>query len=181
MTEKKNIKISKYLSLILRHKPEEVKIILDKNGWCNVNELIDKINSKWEIEIDFTLLEYTVDNNPKKRFSFNENHTKIRANQWHSIKVDLNLKKQIPPDILYHGTSLKNIKSIKEKWIIKWNRHHVHLSEIEEQALMVWQRHWKAIVLKINSKIMHNDKISFYISENNVRLTEYISPKYIEI
>ena len=99
-------KLSKFLSLILRHKPETINIKLDKNGWANVAEILRGM------KIDFATLEKVVAENDKQRFSFNEDKTKIRANQGHSVKVDVELVEKIPPEILYHGTIEKNLESL---------------------------------------------------------------------
>jgi len=169
-------KISRFLSLVLRHKPEKIDLHLDKNGWADVNELIDKID-----DLDLNVLKSVVKENDKQRFSFNEDFTKIRANQGHSIKVDVQLKSKIPPVILYHGTAEKNIKSIMKKGLEKRNRNHVHLSADEATAINVGQRHGKVKVLQINCKEMVKDGIKFYLSNNNVWLTEFIDPKYIKL
>ena len=109
-----DIKLGKFLSLILRHKPETVRITLDKNGWVDVNELIEKIKLSGRY-IDMEILERIVRENNKKRYTFNENKTKIRASQGHSIEVELNLKEMTPPKILYHGTATRFLESIKKK------------------------------------------------------------------
>ena len=113
-----DIKLGKFLSLVLRHKPETIGITLDKNGWVDVNELIEKVKLS-ERYIDMEILERIVRENNKKRYSFNEDKTKIRASQGHSIEVELNLKEMAPLKILYHGTTIRFLKSIKEKGILK--------------------------------------------------------------
>lgn len=180
MNEKEIITKSKFLSLILRHKPEEVNLKLDKNGWANINELIDKCRSKG-IELNFNQLRIIVETNNKKRFTFNEDFTKIRANQGHSIEVDVKLEEIKPPEFLYHGTSEKNLELILESGIKKMNRLHVHLSSEKITAEKVGQRHGKPIIFIINTNDMYKDGIKFYLSKNNVWLTDYIAPKYIKI
>src|SRR5690606_14174746 len=106
-------KLSKFLSLILRHRPEEIGIRLDSNGWTNVDELIEKMNA-YSRHIDFETLEIILETNNKKRFSFNEDKSLIRASQGHSIEIDLGYTNQKPPEILFHGTSEKSVKSILE-------------------------------------------------------------------
>lgn len=128
-----DVKLGKFLSLVLRHKPETIGITLDKNGWANVKELIEKVKLS-ERYIDMEILERIVRENNKKRYSFNEDKTKIRASQGHSIEVELNLKKMTPPKILYHGTATRFLESIKEKGILKMNRQYVHLSMDIETA-----------------------------------------------
>ncbi|MEI0700199.1 RNA 2'-phosphotransferase [Brachyspira intermedia] len=175
---KEEVKISKFVSLVLRHKPENIGLTLSKDGWANVYELIDKIKATGR-NINKDILERVVLYNDKKRFSFNENHTLIRANQGHSINVDLQFEEKEPPEILFHGTSIDNIESIKQEGIKKMGRLHVHLSLTEETAKKVGERHGKPAIIKINSKQMYEDGIKFYLSENKVWLCDYIDPKYI--
>ncbi|KLI39625.1 RNA 2'-phosphotransferase [Brachyspira hyodysenteriae] len=175
---KEEIKISKFVSLVLRHKPEYIGLELSKDGWANVYELIEKIKSKGR-NINKDILERVVLYNDKKRFSFNKNHTLIRANQGHSINVDLQFEEKEPPEILFHGTSISSIEKIKQEGIKKMNRLHVHLSLAEETAKKVGERHGKPAIIKINSKQMYEDGIKFYLSENKVWLCDYVDPKYI--
>jgi putative RNA 2'-phosphotransferase len=128
--------ISKLLSKILRHQPDLIGIQLDENGWVEVSTLLQNLE-KYQTQISFEQLKEVVDTNSKKRFSFNDDFSKIRANQGHSIEVDLALQTQTPPDILYHGTVEKNLDSIFEKGLSKMNRHHVHLSADTETAQKV--------------------------------------------
>ena len=145
-------KLGKFLSLILRHKPETIGITLDKNGWADVKELIEKVKLS-ERYIDMEILERIVRENSKKRYSFNEDKTKIRASQGHSIEVELNLKEMTPPKILYHGTATRFLESIKEKGILKMNRQYVHLSMDIETARNVGQRHGEVIILPIDIEL----------------------------
>jgi len=178
MTETKNKKISKFLSFVLRHKPETINLVLDENGWANVEELITKSTNDSQ---GFTLeeLDEIVQTNDKKRFVFNEDRTKIRANQGHSIEIDLALKPQQPPEFLYHGTAQSNRDSILENGIEKRKRQHVHLSQDKETATKVGMRHGKPLILTIKTGKMFEDGILFYLSENNVWLTDFVDAKYI--
>ncbi|KFF28337.1 RNA 2'-phosphotransferase [Chryseobacterium vrystaatense] len=178
MNEIENKRISKFLSLILRHQPETIQLKLDENGWAEVNELITK-SAKGRMHFTFEELEEVVETNNKKRFAFNEDKTKIRASQGHSIDVDLALNTVQPPDFLYHGTAETNISSILEKGIEKRSRQHVHLSADKETATKVGMRHGKPIILTIRTGDMHNDGILFYLSANNVWLTDFVEAKYI--
>lgn len=171
------VKLSKFISLILRHQPEVINIKLDEKGWANVDELINGINQKG-YHIDVEILSEIVTNNNKQRFTFNDDKTKIRANQGHSIDVDVELEEAIPPDILYHGTSSKYVESIMKEGIRKQDRNYVHLSQDEKTAVMVGKRHGSPVVLRINARQMSMDGITFYQSKNKVWLTEYIDPKY---
>lgn len=175
-TEKK--KISKFLSLILRHQPEAIHLELDENGWADIEELREKSARN---KINFTLeeLDEVVETNNKKRFAFNEDKTKIRANQGHSIDVDLALTPQQPPEYLYHGTAEINIPSILEKGIEKRSRQHVHLSSDKETATKVGMRHGKPVILTIRTGLMFQEGIEFYLSENRVWLTDFVDAKYI--
>jgi putative RNA 2'-phosphotransferase len=178
MTPKQQKTISKFLSYVLRHHPEQIQLQLDENGWADVDELITKSQSEY-IVFGKEQLEEIVASNDKKRFVFNEDHSKIRANQGHSIEIDLALTTQQPPELLYHGTAVKNIGSIKTTGIQKRDRQHVHLSADKETALKVGSRHGKPVILVIAAGKMYADGISFYISANGVWLTDYVSPEYI--
>ncbi|SDG49763.1 putative RNA 2'-phosphotransferase [Pedobacter terrae] len=170
--------ISKLLSYILRHSPETIKLELDANGWADVNELIAKFDL-YDLELDFELLEYVVENNDKKRFAFNADKTKIRANQGHSISIELNLDEAEPPAYLYHGTVEKFLPDIKTQGLQKMGRQHVHLSADRETANKVGGRRGKPIILIINSATMHQAGFKFYLSANNVWLTAVVPAEYI--
>lgn len=179
MNEKQKTKISKFMSLVLRHKPEQIGLELDEAGWADVKSLIEKMNAKGK-KVNFEIVEHVVDTNNKKRFAFNKDKTRIRANQGHSIEVEHGYKPVEPPEILYHGTGEKSLSSIMETGIDKRNRHHVHLSADVETALNVGQRHGKPIILEIASMDMMNDGHDFFLSENGVWLTENVPVKYIK-
>ena len=176
--EKQLKHISKLMSLVLRHRPEVIGLQLDENGWANVNELIQKINENGTA-VDFDTINTVVETNDKKRFAFNEDKTMIRANQGHSVEVELNLNAVIPPDILYHGTAEKNIESILKEGLKKQERQHVHLSLQKETAKAVGSRHGRPVVLNINSKAMAAAGFIFYLSENGVWLVDSVPVEYI--
>ena len=175
-----NIQLGKFISLILRHKPETIGINLDEHGWANVQDLINGINNSGRT-ITFEQLDEIVQTNDKKRYSFNEDKTLIRANQGHSINVDVELKEAIPPKVLYHGTGEKYLDAILKDGIKHKNRLNVHLSKDIETAIKVGKRHGNPIVLKIDTEAMLNDGFKFYLSENGVWLTSDIGPKYFKI
>jgi putative RNA 2'-phosphotransferase len=175
----RQVELSKFIALILRHKPSVIGLTLDDHGWANVDDLIKGIRSSGK-NISFDVLKEIVANDNKQRYSFNEDCTKIRANQGHSINVDVELHEAIPPDVLYHGTSERSLSSIRSEGIKSMNRLYVHLSSDEETAVKVGKRHGKPFVLLIDTKKMKEDNIVFYKSENNVWLTKYIDPKYIK-
>jgi len=179
MTPKETTRISKFLSLILRHKPETIDITLDKEGWVETELLIKKLNQQG-VSLTVDKLKSVVEKNNKKRFSFSDDFRKIRANQGHSIEVDLKLEEKVPPPTLYHGTIFKNLESIRKQGLLKDQRHHVHLSADKETALQVGMRYGKPIVLTIDSKRMHSDSFPFYQSENGVWLADHVPLLYIQ-
>jgi putative RNA 2'-phosphotransferase len=176
--EKQLKQISKLLSLVLRHEPEYIGITLDIEGWAKVPELIEKINQKG-IQVDFATLQVIVDTNDKKRFAFNNDKTRIRANQGHSIEVELNYTAQVPPAVLFHGTAVKNVPAIRENGLQKMNRHHVHLTASEDTALKVGQRHGRPVILTVHALVMHEHQHVFYLSENGVWLTDHVPAAFI--
>lgn len=174
------VKISKFMSLVLRHKPEVINLKLDAEGWCDTKALLKGMrNNKFDITLD--IMKEVVETNNKQRFAFNKDFSKIRANQGHSVKVDLKLKEQKPPNVLYHGTVWTNIESIKKNGLQKQKRHHVHLSVDKETALSVGKRYGEPVILEIDSGLMYNNGVKFYISENGVYLTDTVEPQYIKI
>lgn len=170
---------SKFLSFILRHKPESIGLSLDTHGWADIEDLLTKASTK-EMNITYDELLYIVQNNDKKRFSISEDGKRIRANQGHSINVYLELKEEVPPKVLYHGTATKFLDSILSSGINKRTRQYVHLSRDAETAVSVGKRHGNPIVLVINSAQMYKDGFKFYLSENLVWLTDNVPTKYIE-
>lgn len=177
-TEKQLKTKSKFLSLVLRHRPELIGIQLDEQGWISVSTLLEKMQAFGKA-MDLETLEEVVANNNKKRFAFNADKTMIRANQGHSIDIDLGYQPATPPASLYHGTAKKYIESIMRSGIQKRQRHHVHLSADLATAKSVGSRHGNPVILIIDTARMLADGISFYKSENDVWLTEHIDPKYI--
>ena len=172
-------KLSVFISLVLRHKPDAAGITLDEYGWANVEELIDGINSTGR-KMDMGVLEEIVRTDCKQRYSFNEDKTSIRTNQGHSISVDVELKEEEPPEFLYHGTADRFIKAIMEEGLKPMSRLYVHLSKDVETANKVGKRHGKPIILKVHSGQMCRKGIKFYLSENGVWLTKKVDAKYLE-
>lgn len=169
--------ISKYMSLILRHKPQAIGIALDEHGWANVNELIVGISKTYEFDME--MLEEIVRTDNKQRYSFNEDKTLIRANQGHSIPVDVELGESDPPEILYHGTGEKFVVSIDETGLIPKSRLYVHLSKDVETATSVGSRHGKPVIYEVLAGEMNRDGYKFYLSENKVWLTKRVPLKYL--
>jgi len=172
------ITLSKFLSLILRHKPEVIGIKLDKHGWANVDELIKRMSKEKYITKD--ILEYIVEHDDKQRYSFNENKTMIRANQGHSIKVDVELEEKEPPEILYHGTAEQFVESIMNEGLKKGKRLYVHLSKDIVTARKVGIRHGVPVIFEVKAKEMFNDGYKFFISANGVWLTDHVPTKYLQ-
>lgn len=170
---------SKFISLILRHKPETIGISLDEHGWADAQELIDGINASGSDHLDKDLLEEIVRTDEKQRFSFNEDHTLIRANQGHSIPVDVELEEKIPPALLYHGTGEKYVSSIDEQGLIPKSRLYVHLSADIPTAKKVGSRHGKSVIYTVDCAKMAADGFKFYLSANNVWLTKDVPARYL--
>lgn len=173
-------KQSKFLSLILRHKPETIGITLDSAGWVAVKELLTALN-KYGRGMKLNELKELVATGDKRRFAFSEDGKKIRASQGHSINVNLGYEEREPPDYLYHGTVSKFLDSIYKNGIQKMKRHHVHLSEDVDTATNVGNRRGNAKILLVNTKDMFADGYKFYVSANGVWLTDHILPKYFHI
>ena len=173
---KNNIKTtSKFLSLILRHKPQTIGLKLDENGWADIDELIEKSKNR---NLTRELLDEVVEQNDKKRFIIDAN--KIRANQGHSINIDLELKAVRPPDVLYHGTATRFLESIMKEGLTKQKRQHVHLSKELDTAINVGKRHGKVVILELDTKKMFEEGYEFYLSENGVWLTDVVPNKYLK-
>ena len=173
-------KTSKFLSFVLRHNPGAIDLKLDENGWASVDELLSKARKSGR-KISPELLQEVVATNNKKRFTFDESGERIRANQGHSIKIDLDLSPVEPPEFLWHGTATRNLDSIFDKGLVKGSRHHVHLSEDTGTALNVGGRYGKPVLLRVFARKMHAEGIQFFKSKNGVWLTDYIAPEYFEL
>lgn len=176
--DKNDVKLGRFISMVLRHHPESIGISLDEHGYAKVEELLSGMNHVGK-KIDREILERIVENNDKNRYSFSLDKKKIRANQGHSIRIDLELKEQIPPQFLYHGTATRFTGSIFKEGLTKQSRQHVHLSSDIETATKVGSRHGIPVVLKILALEMHQKGYSFYLSENQVWLTEFVPKEYI--
>ena len=173
-------KLSIFISLILRHKPDVANIVLDEHGWANVEELLNGINETGR-KIDMDILEEIVATDSKQRYSFNQDKTLIRANQGHSVPVDVELKEQEPPKFLYHGTATRFLDAILNDGLKPMSRLYVHLSKDVETAFKVGKRHGDPVVLKIYSRDMYKDGCKFYLSENGVWLTKKVNAEYFEV
>lgn len=178
MDDKRLVKVSKYLSKHLRHQPERLGLELEPGGWARVDELLSAC-TKHNFPITRAELEEVVARNDKQRFSFDAARALIRANQGHSIDVDLQLDRREPPPVLYHGTAARNVESILTGGLGKMARHHVHLSSEVETAMRVGARHGRPTVFEVAAAAMHSDGYEFYVSANGVWLVESVPPKYL--
>lgn len=182
-TEERRLeRLSKFISMILRHKPQVIGITLDEHGWADVDELIKGINETGE-EIEFSkdTLETIVKTDKKQRYSFSQDKTLIRANQGHSIPVDVELEKKEPPKVLYHGTGVKSVKAIQEQGLLPMERLYVHLSIDVKTATNVGKRHGTPVIFQVNTEQMQKDGYDFFQSVNGVWLTKEVPAKYLEL
>ena len=178
MDDKELIRTSKFLSLVLRHKPQLAGLALDSAGWVSVEALLAGCASKG-LPITRNDLEEVVARNSKRRFAFDESGTMIRANQGHSVEVDLELEPTEPPDVLYHGTSERAGDTIRREGLKKMSRHHVHLSADIETARIVGARHGKPLVFRVDAGAMQATGFTFYRSENGVWLVDRVPSEYL--
>jgi len=178
MNSQQTTRISRFLSLVLRHEPGKIGITLDGEGWTNVDELITAMNRHGH-ELDFGTLEHVVDTNDKKRFAFSADGEMIRASQGHSVEVDLGYETATPPEILYHGTVGRFLPAIRETGIQKGQRHHVHLSPVLATATAVGKRRGQPVILTVLAGEMNTVGHVFHVSANGVWLTDSVPPQFI--
>lgn len=169
---------SKFLSLVLRHEPERIGIVLDEAGWVSVDELLEGCG-RAGVAITRDELGGIVRTSDKQRFALSDDGTRIRANQGHSVPVELGLEPLAPPDILYHGTAHKYLEPIRQEGMRKQARHHVHLSQTTEAAAAVGRRHGELVVLEVRAGDMHRAGFAFYQSANGVWLTDHVPPQFL--
>jgi putative RNA 2'-phosphotransferase len=178
MNEKETTRISKFLSLVLRHQPQLIGINLNEQGWVNVDELLQKAQQHGQL-ITPEVLNHVVETNAKKRFAFSDDKQQIRASQGHSVGVALGYGPQVPPNVLFHGTGSQSVESILKTGLEKRSRQHVHLSADIDTAIKVGSRHGKPVVLNVLASEMHSKGYVFYLSANGVWLTDKVPPEYI--
>jgi len=171
-------KTSKFLSFVLRHKPEAIDLQLDDSGWALISELICKADK--ELNLTPSLIKQTAITNDKKRFQISEDDLRIRASQGHSIKVDLQLTPQEPPAVLFHGTATRFLESIQREGLKAGQRHHVHLSTNIDTATAVGKRYGKPVILEVDAGAMHQQGHEFFLSENGVWLTEHVPTNFLK-
>ncbi len=179
MNEKELKKKSKLLSLVLRHQPETIGIELDESGWVDVQVLLDALNRNGK-GISSETLHEVVRTNDKQRFAFSDDKQRIRANQGHSVNVELGYQAATPPDRLYHGTPAQFIDAISLEGLKKMNRHHVHLHLDTSIASSVGQRRGKPVLLSVKSGDMHAAGFEFFVTPNDVWLVDHVPTEYIE-
>jgi len=178
MDDKRLVKISKYLSKHLRHQPERLGLTLEPGGWVAVEQLLAAC-ARQQFPISREELAEVVARNSKQRFAFDPTGRLIRANQGHSIAVDLQLEPALPPEHLYHGTGHRAVEAIRRDGLRKMSRHHVHLSPDVATARMVGTRHGRPVVFTVDAAAMQRAGFTFYCSANGVWLVENVPPEYL--
>jgi putative RNA 2'-phosphotransferase len=173
------VKISKYLSKHLRHTPERLGLTLAPGGWVSIEELLAACVAQ-KFSITRRELEDVVASNDKQRFSFDDTKTRIRANQGHSVEVDLQLEPQTPPPVLYHGTGEQSVPAILRSGLLKMSRHHVHLSPSLETARKVGMRHGRPVIFAIDTAAMQQADYTFCCSDNGVWLVDEVPVQYLQ-
>lgn len=172
------VRVSKFLSLVLRHEPGAIGLDLDENGWADIDELIRLAGARGR-HLTRPLVEQVVAENDKKRFAISEDGRRIRANQGHSVAVDLGLPPAEPPERLYHGTATRFLASIAAEGLRAGDRQHVHLSADEPTAILVGQRHGRPAVLVVHAREMAAAGHRFYRSANGVWLTDRVPATFL--
>jgi putative RNA 2'-phosphotransferase len=176
--KRRAVRVSKYLSLILRHKPGAAGVSLDSEGWVAIDDLIAGA-ARHGIFLSRAELDEVVRKNDKQRFAYSDDGRRIRASQGHSIDVDLGLLPLAPPAVLYHGTVERFLPSIMADGIKKRSRQQVHLSADAATAARVGSRRGRPVILTIAAGAMHSAGFRFYLSDNNVWLTDEVPPQFI--
>ena len=172
------VRLSKFLSFVLRHQPDSIGLALDANGWANIDELIAKGNAAGT-QFNREDLLHVVETSDKKRFSVSIDGVRIRAAQGHSVSVELGLLPQAPPPVLYHGTATRFVQSILAEGLKPQDRQHVHLSLDEATAHRVGSRHGKPVIFRVDALRMHADGFKFYVADNGVWLTDRVPPEFL--
>jgi putative RNA 2'-phosphotransferase len=179
-TSKPLTSTSKFLSLVLRHEPQRIGLSLDSAGWVTIDELLAKTALAGKHLSRDTLL-HIVATCEKQRFALSQDGTRIRANQGHSVEVELGLQPKMPPDVLYHGTASRSLDSIRQGGLNRGARHHVHLTQKPTTAVAVGQRYGAPVILRINARHMHDAGHMFFCTANQVWLCDAVPPEFIEV
>jgi putative RNA 2'-phosphotransferase len=170
--------LSKFLSLLLRHQPQLIGLSLDEAGWTDVDDLLQRLNQHGH-PADRALLEAVVAQSDKQRFALSPDGQRIRANQGHSVQVELGYTPQPPPELLYHGTASRHLEAIRTEGLQRGSRHHVHLSPDADTAHRVGQRHGSPVVLTVRAGEMSRAGHPFFVSDNGVWLVESVPPQFL--
>lgn len=178
MDNKRIVRISKYLSLHLRHQPEHLGLELEEGGWVDIATLLAACASNG-FPLTRAELEEVVVRNDKQRFSFDELGTRLRANHGHSVEVDLQMEPAVPPPLLYHGTPERSVAAIVRTGIAKMKRQHVHLSTTIEVARTVGARRGAPVLIAVDAAAMHRDGLVFFRSDSGIWLTDHVPPQYL--
>lgn len=179
MDKKQQKRISKFMSLVLRHQPQTAGLVLDNAGWVDVDDLLTGMNKAGQ-RVTRGQLETVVAENDKQRFQFSEDGARVRATQGHSVGVELGYEPAIPPEELAHGTPTQFVDSIRREGLKKRQRHDVHLHADLSIASSVGQRRGKPVILRIRAKAMSDAGFEFFVTPNDVWLTDHVPPEFIE-
>ncbi|QDU92696.1 RNA 2'-phosphotransferase [Lignipirellula cremea] len=179
MDDKQRKHLSKFLSLVLRHEPQKIGLQLDPAGWTPIADLLAAFAAAGR-PIDRNQLEEVVATNDKKRFAISDDGQRIRANQGHSVAVELGYEPAVPPETLYHGTVARFLPSIREQGLIRGERSHVHLSRSRETAVAVGSRRGQPVILQVQAAAMQAAGHPFFLTPNQVWLTDAVPPEFIE-
>ncbi len=180
MDKRTTAKISCQLSFLLMLRPDSIGLKLAEGGWINVDDLLAALASHGQT-ISKTVFQQVIAENDKQRFEFSDDGLRIRARQSHSVQVDLGYQRSVPPDVLYHGTATRFLASILDEGLLKGSRLHVHSSTNKEAMLQGATQHGKPVLLAIDAKQMLEDGHIFYLTGNNVWLTDRVPPKYLSL
>ena len=180
MNESQQKRVSKNLSYVLRHRPDTVGLELLEGGWVDIEVLLDAMKRTGKA-LSLEMLQKVVAENNKQRFEFSADGSQIRARQGHSVEIDLGYEPTSPPAVIYHGTATRNLDSIFADGLQKGRRHHVHLSTNKETMIQVAMRHGKPVLLAVDAARMSDAGCEFYVTGNDVWLTDHVSPEYLSI
>lgn len=179
MKRQELLRTSRFISLVLRHRPQAAGITLDGHGWADVGELIAGVKATGRHRLDMATLEEIVATDEKQRYSFSDDHTRIRANQGHSVPVDVDLQEAMPPDVLFHGTAERFCASIEREGQLPQGRLYVHLSTNVPTAMKVGSRHGRPVVYEVECRSMLLDGFRFFLSANGVWLAKSVPARYL--
>ncbi|WP_316163355.1 RNA 2'-phosphotransferase [Bradyrhizobium sp. SZCCHNRI20481] len=174
------VRLSKFLSLVLRHQPDAIGLVLDAQGWAIIDDLIARAAAAGTV-LSRADLEQVVATSDKKRFTVSQDGQRIRAAQGHSVAVELGLTPREPPAVLYHGTATRFVEAIMAEGLRPQSRQQVHLSWDEATAVNVGRRHGEPIVLRVDAAAMHRDRLKFFVADNGVWLTDHVPPEYLSV